>query len=170
MCLDSSSHPPPAPPAICGSLGQSVKCPVTPSCLRAGRASQPKTRQKSAPGLEPRPPVLSFVNGTAWGCPLCHPRPRTRAHPADLMIYGADCAISRFRLDIYVRKKVNDGGHLKMSSRTNSGRTKMEESSFAPFDRLGAPFARLERAFFSAIAPFANVRACAVSGRGHRNL
>ena len=36
-----------------------------------------------------------------------------------------------------------------MSSRTTPPRTKMVESSFALFDRLGAPRGRLERSFFT---------------------
>ena len=42
-----------------------------------------------------------------------------------------------------------------MSSRTTPPRTKMVGSSFPLFDRLGAPFALLERSFFMRFAAFA---------------
>ena len=42
-----------------------------------------------------------------------------------------------------------------MSSRTTPPRTKMVESSFPLFDRLGAPRCLLERSFFTPISTFA---------------
>ena len=60
--------------------------------------------------------------------------------------------ISRNSEENMVANSVHNGGRRKMSPRTTPPRTKMEESSFPLFDRLGAPRCRLERSFFMRFA------------------